>query len=93
MDHPYTVKNATLYQRDITIYTTRGERYFDVPGSPCHSQTGPVVGPSFSIFSGFRPPVKPLAPLAIFGSQTLFPEELLREGVHDLQGKNLSGRF
>ncbi len=26
--------------------------YCDVPGSPCLSQTGPVVSPSFSIFSG-----------------------------------------
>ena len=26
--------------------------YCVVPGSPCLSKTGPVVGPSFSIFSG-----------------------------------------
>ena len=26
------------------------EQYCDVPGSPCLSKMGPVVGPSFSIF-------------------------------------------
>ena len=41
--------------------------YCDVPDSPCPSKTGPVAGPSFSIFGRlgspvgvrFRPPVNP----------------------------------
>ena len=43
----------------ISLLRYAVNKYCDVPGSPCLSKTGIVVGPSFSIFGSyrFRPPV------------------------------------